>query len=332
MNEYTPKISVIVPVYGVEHYIERCARSLMEQTMTDEVEYIFINDATKDKSIDILEDVLSSNPAFHDQSKIISHEKNKGLPSARNTGLSIASGEYIVHVDGDDYLEPQMLELLYKAATENDADFVWCDYYLSFPDKKRIIKQPVHNTSLGAIKGMLRGTMKYNVWNKMCKRSLYADNNIVFPDGNPMGEDLTMIMVALHAHKCATVNLPLYNYVQNLGQMSSSYNEKKLQSLLFNCNRLLNYISNHFHYLDLESEYPAFCQLMKWPFLLDGKYSSYKRWHEWFLDSNHFIWQTKGVNLRIKFIEWCAAKHLLPIVWFHYIIVVKFYYGIVYGK
>lgn len=325
-------VSVIVPIYGVERYIARCAESLFNQTMTEGVEFLFINDSTKDRSIDILQNVISKYPRLKSQISIISHSENKGLPAARNTGLASAKGKYVVHIDGDDFAEPQMLECLYKAVIENNADFSWCDYYITFNNKKRVIHQPPFAEPIDAVRGMLRGSMKYNVWNKMCRLSLYKKNNILFPEGNAMGEDLTMIMVTLHANKCIYVNKALYNYVQNDGQMTATFDTRKLASLRFNCDRLRHYIESKFPNLGLESENAALCQLMKWPFLLDGKISSYRRWHEWFPESNHFIWQTKGVNFRIKFIEWCAAKHLLPIVWLHYIFVIKLYYGIVYHK
>lgn len=328
----TLEISVIVPIYGVEKYIARCAESLFTQTMTDNVEFLFINDSTKDNSIKVLQSIIAKYPHLKSQISIINHSENKGLPTARNTGLSKAKGRYVVHIDGDDFAEPQMLEYLYKAVTDNDADFAWCDYYITFKDKKRIISQPLFATPMDAVRGMLRGSMKYNVWNKICRLSLYKDNKIFFPDGNAMGEDLTMIMVALHAQRCAYVNKALYNYVQNDGQMTATFDTKKLASLRFNCDRLRYYINNEFPEFGLESENAALCQLIKWPFLLDGKLSSYRRWHEWFPESNRLIWQTKGVNFRIKFIEWCAAKHLLPVVWLHYIFVIKLYYGIVYRK
>lgn len=332
MKTDTPKISVLIPVYGVESYVKCCVESLMNQTLKEGVELLFIDDASKDKSIEIIQSVIDAHPDYPGYVKIIHHKINKGLPSARNTGLAAAHGEYIVHIDGDDFPEPRMLELMYKAATDNDADFVWCDYYLAFPDKKRILSQPAFSTPLDAVRGMLRGSMKYNVWNKMCRRSLYIDNGITFPDGYPMGEDLTMIKVALHANKCAVVNEPLYNYVQSPNQMTAVYNEAKLQSLLHNCECIWEYINKNFSCLGLQSEYAALCQLMKWPFLLDGEKSSYLRWHQWFPESNKLIWKTKGVNKRIKFVEWCAAKHLWPLVWLHYVLVIKIYYGIVYNK
>lgn len=325
-------VSVIIPVYGVAGFVERCAESLMCQSMREGVEFIFIDDATPDDSIALVRKVVERHPERAAQVRILTHEANQGLPAARNTGMQAARGEYIIHIDGDDFAEPTMIQDLYTAAKSSDADFAWSDYYLTFPDKKRLLKQPKYDTPIDAVRGMLRGSMKYNVWNKICRLSIYKDNSIEFPAGNAMGEDITMIMLALHSSKCAYVEKPLYNYVQNQGQMTASFNEEKLNSLRYNCNRIREYINNKFPNFGLESESAALNQLMKWPFLIDGKYSSYRRWHEWFPESNKYIWQTKGVNKRIKFIEWCAAKHLYPIVWLHYILVIKIFYGIVYGK
>ena len=173
MTDY--KVSVIIPVYGVQNFIERCASSLFNQTMK-EVEYIFVNDATPDKSIEILKKVILQYPER--KVIVIDHSENKGLPAARNTGLKLATGKYIFHCDSDDYVEPDMLEQLYDRAVEKDADIVWCDWFLSFNKNERYMHQPEYDTSFEALKAMLSGVMKYNVWNKLVKRSLYVDNNI----------------------------------------------------------------------------------------------------------------------------------------------------------
>ena len=328
MNEY--KISVIVPIYGVENYIGRCAESLFSQTMTDGVQYLFINDCTKDLSVERLQEVVGRYPELKNQIFVINHEVNKGLPSARNTGLKAARGEYIMHVDGDDYCEPDAIRLLYESAVVNDSDFVWCDYYITFPNKRRVISQPCYATPVEAGKGMLHGAMKYNVWNKLCRRCIYEKNGITFPDGYSMGEDLTMIMVALNASRCSFVKEPLYNYVQSDTQMTACYDEKKLDELSYNCRRITGYIDRKFPDLHLESEYSALQLLMKWPFLLDGKLSSFRRWLEWFPESGKYIWQTKGVNTRIKLVEWCASKRMFPVIWLHYILIIRLFYGIMY--
>ena len=171
------KVSVIIPVYKVEKFVERCVRSLMEQTM-DNVEYIFVDDASPDESIHILHKVLADYPERRDQVKILTHEMNKGLPAARNTGLAVASGKYIFHCDSDDFVEKDLLSTLYETACRENADIVWSDYYISYPKNERYLKQPSYNTPEEALKGMLHGRMKYNVWNKLAKRNLYVDNHI----------------------------------------------------------------------------------------------------------------------------------------------------------
>ena len=171
------KISVIVPIYKVEPFIARCAKSLMEQTLTD-VEYIFVDDASPDGSIAMLLKVLADYPKRSNHVKILTHTENKGLPAARNTGLAVAQGEYIFHCDSDDFVEPDMLDQLYRKATDIDADIVWCDWWLSFAKNERYMKQPEFHTPIDALKGMLSGVMKFNVWNKLIRRSLYVENKI----------------------------------------------------------------------------------------------------------------------------------------------------------
>ena len=99
------KVSILVPIYGVEHYIEQCARSLFEQSYSD-IEYIFVNDCTPDSSMDILKQVLSIYPNRKSQVRIIEHEHNQGLGAARLTATKAATGEAVMHVDSDDYITP----------------------------------------------------------------------------------------------------------------------------------------------------------------------------------------------------------------------------------
>lgn len=95
------KVSVITTIYGVEKYIERCATSLFEQTMTSDIEFIFVDDCSKDRSVDKLKTLIEAYPYRQDQVKLLIHEENKGLPQARLTGLKQAIGEYIWFVDND---------------------------------------------------------------------------------------------------------------------------------------------------------------------------------------------------------------------------------------
>jgi len=138
-----PSVSIIVPVYGVEKHIERCACSLFEQTHKD-IEYIFVNDCTLDNSITVLEQVITKHyPEKRNRIKIINKGKNEGLPMARKTGLAYAAGDYVLHVDSDDWLEPDMIGKLYAKAMIDDCDIVYCDFirFAAPPHCSRAIQQ-----------------------------------------------------------------------------------------------------------------------------------------------------------------------------------------------
>ena len=258
------KVSVIIPVYKVEKFVERCVRSLMEQTM-DGIEYIFVDDASPDDSILILHKVLVDYPERSERVKILVHSENKGLPAARNTGLAVAKGEYVFHCDSDDFVEKDLLSTLYEVACCEKADIVWSDYYVSYPNNERYMRQPSYDTPEAALKGMLHGRMRYNVWNKLVKRSLYIEHDITFPAGYAMGEDMTMMFLFSYAHKVAYVGKALYHYVSNNASMTNVPKPKHLIELKYNSDRVLSFLEKRYHGAWREEGY-SFMLLMKWPF------------------------------------------------------------------
>ena len=136
------KISIIIPVYNVEKYIHRCLTSIIKQTMTEEVECIIVNDATPDKSIDIIQELLSDyrgNISFH----IINHKKNEGLAAARNSGMKHAKGDYVIHIDSDDFCETTMLEEMYNKAEEFHTDITMCDLKKVGVESEYTVSQPI---------------------------------------------------------------------------------------------------------------------------------------------------------------------------------------------
>lgn len=322
------KISVIIPVYNVGKFIERCVQSLMEQTM-DNVEYIFVDDASPDDSIQILKNVLTYYPGRRDDVKILTHDENKGLPAARNTGLAVATGEYIFHCDSDDFVEKDLLSTLYETACRENADIVWSDYYISYPNNERYLKQPSYDTPEAALKGMLHGRMKYNVWNKLAKSSLYTDNNITFPAGYAMGEDMTMMFLFSYAHKVAYVGKALYHYVSNNASMTNVPKPNHLVELKHNSDRVLSFLEKRYNGTWKEEGY-SFMLLMKWPFLTGHNSKLYPLWKEWCPEANSHIWKRKEVSLRIRFVEACAAHGQFWLVKLHDWIVLRFLYSIIY--
>lgn len=311
------KVSVIVPIYGVVNFIARCVESLMEQTL-QEVEYIFVNDATPDGSMKVLREVLSRYPHRSQSVKIVEHEANKGLPAARNTGLKYAQGEYIFHCDSDDFVEKDMLETLYTMAITQEADIVWSDWFLSFEQNERYMKQHDCATANDALKAILSGTMKYNVWNKLVKRSLYTENNIVFPAGHGMGEDMTMIRLFVCAKRVAYCPQAFYHYVKmNTGAMTAAYSEKHLSDLRYNVEQTIDFI--HRKCGNEWDEYIEFFKLnVKLPFLITDRFSMYRLWSEWYTESNQYINRNKSICLRTRMLQIMAAKKQYWVVWLYY--------------
>ena len=123
-----PKVSVIIPIYSVEKYIEKCAHSLFKQTL-DDIEYIFIDDCTPDHSIEIIKDVLEQYPHRKKQTRIVRMPMNSGIGAVRKHGIQLATGDYIIHCDSDDWVDVTMYENMYKKALEENLDIVFCDYY-----------------------------------------------------------------------------------------------------------------------------------------------------------------------------------------------------------
>lgn len=325
------KISVIVPVYNVEEYIERCVCSLMEQTMED-IEYIFVDDASPDSSITILKDCIERYPQRKSQTKIIAHGFNKGLPAARNSGLEVACGEYVFHCDSDDYVERDMLDTMYQAAAYGDYDLVYCDYYLTYANSERRISNKEYSDAKAFFQeGLLGGIVKYNVWNKLVKRSLYFNNSIKFPEGHGMGEDMTMICLAVCCKSVRHLDKALYHYNKvNSNAYSFLFTEKHLADIKYNVDRTISYINSKRK--DLDDYYLAFFKLnTKLPFLFSDKLGDYLTWSNLWPESNRYIMKNTAQPLRTRLIQWVASKRLYPLIRIYFSVVYKVVYRKLYN-
>lgn len=319
-----PKVSVIIPFYRVAPFVERCTRSLMEQTL-DDVQFIFVDDASPDESRSIIEKTVAE---YKRDVILLTHPQNKGLPAARNTGLGYAQGEYIYHCDSDDFLEPTLLEEMYRAAADTSADYVYCDFYLDFGTARRYMKTPDYSSPERMVKeGFLAGQMKYNVWNKLVHRSLYEkEPRVCFPSGHGMGEDMTMIILAMSSRKAARVPKALYHYMKtNTGAFTNTFSSRHLLDIQYNTSRLLAHLDG-WETTDKE-DYTAYFKLgIKLPFLMTGKYSQYKIWQQWYPEANRFIGKNPYLPARTKWVQLFAKYHLFPLVWLYAIATEKIRY------
>ena len=208
-----PTVSVIVPVYKVEAYIRQCAVSLFEQTWQG-VQFIFVDDGSPDRSMDILKTVISEYPD-RESSTIIIKQENKGLPAARMAGLAKASGEYIIHVDSDDWVEPDYISSLVQKAVEEDADVVYCDFFKEYDKKPAKIdkeKDFLPSDGKGAVKAMHNSIIRAYMWNKLVKRDLYDLNNMIVPKYGYHEDIVFQTQILYGANKCCHLDRPLYHY------------------------------------------------------------------------------------------------------------------------
>lgn len=216
-------ISVIIPVYKTEKYINRCLESVTNQTYRN-LEIIIVDDASPDNCPEICDEW-----AKKDSRIIVLHTENKGVANARNTALKIASGDFIGFVDSDDYIEPDMYEQLINTLLNNNADVAVCNYQIN--DEKRGEDKISILTSNDALKLIVQGDYKYGVlWNKIYKKEVVQ--GIEMPHLR-CSQDLPYNYFAIKNAKTVVENsLKLYHYFQNESStMHSSFNESKYDAV-----------------------------------------------------------------------------------------------------
>lgn len=211
MDKY--RISLIVPIYGVEKYIAKFAESALDQTYQD-LQFIFVNDGTKDRSMEILRDLIANRYA-HLQSRIVIIDKeNGGLPSARKAGLDVAEGEYVLFADSDDWMETDAVEKVMAKADETHADIIYFDLIKEYGNRTSYKREREYT-------GATKDDFIVNIFNyksfgytvtKCFKRRLYTENVIYFPKLG-MHEDIyLMSQIIFHAKSLVHIPEALYHY------------------------------------------------------------------------------------------------------------------------
>ena len=232
------KLSIIVPVYGVEKYIDKCLNSLVKQSLK-EIEIIVVNDGTKDNSQKIIDKYVKKYP-----DKIKSYIKeNGGQGSARNYGLEKANGEYIGYVDSDDFVEKDMYKKLYNKAKENNYDIVVCgNYNVSEDYQNKNIDTFINNYNTD-LENIFFGKMA--VWNKIYKRDILIKNKLEFKE-KVWYEDLAFTLKAImNSNTFAFIDEPLYDYLIREGSTMNNSNVQRNLEILDAFNDILSYIQHN---------------------------------------------------------------------------------------
>ena len=207
-----PKVSILVPIYNVSLYIERCARSLFDQTF-ENIEYIFVDDASTDDSLDILKKVLKQYPKRQKQVRIIRHPQNKGLASTRNTAIDASNGDYIAVVDSDDYVEKNMIEELYNFAVTKNADIVVFDSVFEYAKEKEYISDELSTEKVENIEKILSQKISHSIWNRFVKKEFFKMVECRVPEGLNYGEDFHVTFrLMYYAERIYKINKTFYHY------------------------------------------------------------------------------------------------------------------------
>ncbi len=217
------KVSIVVPVYNVEIYLNRCLNSLVNQDYKN-IEIIIVNDGSPDNSQMIIDKYKK------EYSNVIKAftKKNEGLSEARNFGLKKATGDYVVFIDSDDYVETNMISEMIKCASKNNSDIVVCDIFDEYENEKivKIYKNAFTGSSsiFEEHKILLN---RFSAWNKLFKISLFSDKKLKFEKGK-IYEDLRLILkLYLKTNIISFIKKPLYHYVIRDGSIMTSSGLKK---------------------------------------------------------------------------------------------------------
>lgn len=226
MTAKRPIISIIIPAYKAENYIRKCLDSIVYQTLKD-IEIIIVDDCSPDCTGYICDEYARKDTRI----RVIHKKKNGGVGAARQTGLESAKGEYVIHADPDDWMEPKMLEDLYITAKETNADLVFCDFYQDYADgRSKYMSQQLCNpiTNKNMLIAILEGNIHGSCWNKLIKREQILKYRLKFVSGINTCEDRQFCLeLLLNDISISYLNKAYYHYCFGINNNSLTANTLK---------------------------------------------------------------------------------------------------------
>lgn len=321
------KISVIIPVFNAEKTLRQSVSSLLSQNAPCEVEVCIVDDCSTDHSVGIVEELAASALPEGLSIKIVRHRENRGVAAARNTGLDAASGDYVCYLDADDRMAPGALKRAVDFILENDADIVGWDWLLEEEGGSRYMRQAECPSPLDALKALMAGVLRWNLWLFMVKRELY--DGFRFIPGMNVGEDMMMMTALLtRCRKFEQIHEPLYLYRQSDASISRKHNDITLSQADANI-RMAEKILIDGGLGGLANPYLDFLKLnVKLPLLVSLDKDDYLRWVKWFPESSRSIMKNRMLPYRTRMLQFLASRHIWSMVRMYNRIV----YGVIYKK
>ena len=299
-------VSIIVPIYKVEDYIRECIDSILAQTYPD-FELILVDDGSPDDCGRICDDY-----AKRDNRIKVVHKVNGGLTSARNAGLEVAKGEWIMRVDGDDWIEPDMIESLIEAAQITGADMVFGDF-MKYGPSAGYNKLPTWSSDKKKSMTNYIAYVMTTIWGSIAKRSLYVDHSLKSPEGISYCEDFHLIVRLCHfANKIVNVHRPFYHYRYRPTSIMSNMNRKTEADEQWAYQDTSRFFKE-------QGVYEDYRRVMSWRVLKSAQEllldpAGHKRFMEPFNDGREFIFSCPFVNRKIKILAWMMTHNLRPAV------------------
>lgn len=233
-------ISVIIPVYNVEKYLEACLDSVIAQTYQD-IEIILVNDGSTDSS-----PLICKKYAQKDARIRLIEKENGGLSDARNAGMAIASGNYYTFIDSDDIVHPSLIEHLWEILVEHDADISICDPCHCYPDTtakfENSTKSVVYDHEQSVIEMLYQKSFLVSAWGKLIKKSLFQD--IIFPKGKLFEDIAIMYKLFDHANRIVYSNAKLYGYMHRENSITTKRFDKRDCDILEVSQSIVDYYGN----------------------------------------------------------------------------------------
>ena len=297
------QISIIVPIYNTEQYLHRCIDSVLAQSYKD-FELLLIDDGSKDSSGTICDEY-----AEKDSRVRVFHKENGGLTSARNAGLAIASGEWIMHLDGDDWIEQDMLERLIQKGEDTGADIVMGDFLFAYSDRDILYSLPDWDNNKTASLNRYITSVWTCVWGGIHKRSLYEVYQLKSPQGVTYCEDFHLIVrLCYHARKVVNIHQPFYHYRQQEGSVMHNLNKRTERDEQWVYQDIIRFFKE-------QGVYDDYRKRMCWRMLkatqelvLDKR--TWKSFQEMVPEKKHYIWDCPYINRKLKMNMWCLTHHL----------------------
>lgn len=253
-------VSVIIPVYNTEEYIEQCLDSVISQTLSD-IEIICVLDGPSDQS-----GLIAKRYAEQDSRIVIIEQANTGLSAARNAGLKRATGKYISFIDSDDWVSPEFIEKLYESARATGADMAICNfyYYRNCPIPGCPIPDGIHDPRSICRELILDKVIKNYAWNKLISKEIFDKYNILFPVGLLFEDIAIMCQIAYRSSKVSVINEYLYFYRSRPDSIMNTYNPKQFLDMFKALKRVKVFLldENLYHLYQLEYEYNCIGKLL----------------------------------------------------------------------